>query len=242
MNLVIDVGNTLVKVGVFENETLKEKKSFPKEELLAYIENISILFPDLKNVLIAQVGKLDEDQVAQLQKRFFLFYLDQNTKVPFINSYGTPQTLGVDRIALVSAAAKQYPFKNVLVIDAGTCITYDFISASNEYFGGAISPGINLRYQALHSFTHKLPLLNKEIPDDLIGNSTTSSIHSGVIGGIVNEIDGFVENYKIRFRDLTVILTGGDAQFLRGSIKNDIFANSNFLLEGLNYILEYNVH
>ena len=242
MNLVIDVGNTLVKVGVFENEILKEKKSFPKEELLTYIENISLSFPDLKNVLIAQVGKLDEDQVAQLQKRFSLLYLDQNTKVPFINSYGTPQTLGVDRIALVSAAAKHYPFKDALVIDAGTCITYDFISASNEYFGGAISPGIGLRYQALHSFTHKLPLLNKEIPDDLIGNSTTSSIHSGVIGGIVNEIDGFIENYKIRFPDLTVILTGGDAQFLRESIKNDIFANSNFLLEGLNHILEYNVH
>jgi len=242
MNLVIDVGNTLVKVGVFENETLREKKFFPKEELLTYIENISLFFPDIKNALIAQVGRLEEHQVAQIQKRFSLLYLDQNTKVPFINRYSTPRTLGVDRIALVSAAAKQYPLKNVLVIDAGTCITYDFISASNEYFGGAISPGISLRYQSLHSFTHKLPLLNKEIPDDLIGNSTTSSMHSGVIGGIVNEIDGFIENYKIRFPDLTVILTGGDAQFLRGSIKNDIFANSNFLLEGLNQILEYNVH
>lgn len=242
MNLVIDVGNTLVKAGIFENEYLKEKISFPKEEFLTYIENISLAYPRIKNVLIASVGNLEEHQVGQLQAQFPILYLTQDTKVPFINKYSTPKTLGVDRIALVSAAAQQLPFKNVLIIDAGTCITYDFISDRNEYFGGAISPGISLRYQALHSFTHRLPLLNKEIPHDIIGNSTTSSIHSGVVGGIVNEIDGFIENYKIKFRDLTVILTGGDAQFLRGSIKNDIFANSNFLLEGLNHILEYNVH
>ena len=177
-----------------------------------------------------------------MQQRYAVFYLNHETKIPFLNKYATPETLGVDRIALISAAAKQYPQQNVLVIDAGTCITYDFLSAENEYLGGAISPGIAMRYKSLHTFTEKLPLLDANNPKILTGNSTTASIHSGVVNGVLYEIDGIISEYRKNYNNLTVILTGGDTHFLRDSIKNDIFANSNFLLEGLNHILEYNKH
>ena len=110
----------------------------------------------------------------------------------------------------------------------------------NKYLGGAISPGLTLRYKALHNLTANLPLLDTKLPEDLIGNSTESSIHSGVVNGILREIDGTINEYKGKFSDLTVILTGGDSDFLSKQLKNTIFANSNFLLEGLNFILEFN--
>lgn len=241
MNLVIDVGNTLIKLGVFDLGQLKLRKTCSKTEVSQVITEISESHPDIKNTIVASVGNLADDLLAKLQEHYSVLHLDQKTKVPFENKYSTPQTLGVDRIAVISAAAQQYPNKNVLVIDAGTCITYDFIGSDNLYHGGAISPGISLRYKSLNSFTEKLPLLNAECPKNLIGDSTATSIHSGVVNGVLYEIDGFIENYKAKTADLTVILTGGDTHFLRDSIKNDIFANSNFLLEGLNHILEYNI-
>ena len=241
MNLVIDVGNTLVKLGVFDFKELKLKKTCIKSEFLAVLTEISTSFPTINRAIVASVGALSEHQMGKIEQLYQVLHLDNETKIPFTNKYSTPRTLGVDRLAVISAAAQQYPHKNVLVIDAGTCITYDFINSNNEYFGGAISPGIALRYQGLHSFTEKLPLLNTHIPKNLIGDSTATSIHSGVVHGVLFEIDGFIDSYKNNYPDLTVILTGGDTHFLRDSLKNDIFANSNFLLEGLNHILEYNI-
>ncbi|MFA5300654.1 MAG: type III pantothenate kinase, partial [Lutibacter sp.] len=170
-----------------------------------------------------------------------LIELDYNTKVPFLNNYATPKTLGVDRIALVSSAFSNYPNKNVLIIDAGTCITYDFINHEGNYYGGAISPGIEMRYKALHVFTEKLPLLRPELMYQLVGDSTETSIHSGILNGVIGEIDSIVEKYRKKNTDLTVVLTGGDVNFLSNRLKNSIFANPNFLLEGLNTILTYNL-
>ncbi|MGB5270960.1 MAG: type III pantothenate kinase, partial [Eudoraea sp.] len=166
--------------------------------------------------------------------------LSPNSKIPFKNSYATPQTLGMDRVALATAAFYFNPDANTLVIDAGTCITYDMINDYGEYLGGAISPGLRMRYKALHEHTSKLPLLEPKNYNDIIGNSTDASIHSGVLNGICREIDGVIGQYQSRFEDLTVILTGGDAQILSKRLKNTIFAHSNFLLKGLNYLLEYN--
>jgi type III pantothenate kinase len=160
--------------------------------------------------------------------------------MPFKNLYGTPKTLGVDRLALVSAASAQFSGKDVLVIDAGTCITYDFITKENSYLGGAISPGLRMRYQALNNLTAHLPLLDTKRPDHFIGQSTEQAIHSGVVFGVLNEMEGVIEAYKEKYSDLTVILTGGDANFLSKQLKSSIFANSNFLLEGLNHILQFN--
>jgi type III pantothenate kinase len=143
-------------------------------------------------------------------------------------------------MALVAAAVCKYPNQNVLIIDAGTCITYDFIDAKSNYCGGAISPGIQMRYKALYENTDRLPLLEPIIPSTFIGNSTQSAIHSGVVFGVVNEIEGVVASYKYKYSDLTVILSGGDANFLCKQFKISIFAFSNFLLEGLNFLLEYN--
>jgi len=127
-----------------------------------------------------------------------------------------------------------------LIIDAGTCITYDFLSATGEYLGGGISPGINMRYKAMHQHTAKLPLLEPKEVYDFIGATTEGSIHSGVLYGIVGEVDGIIDQYNERFKHLTVILTGGDAHFFGKRLKNSIFAHSKFLLEGLNNLLEYN--
>ncbi len=242
MNLVIDVGNTLVKFGVFDFGKLKLKKTCIKKDFLSTLAEIAETYTSINYSVVSSVGNFTEHQLSKLQDRFSVLHLDDQTKIPFVNLYETPKTLGVDRIALISAAADQYSGKNVLVIDAGTCISYDFLNLENEYLGGAISPGIALRYKSLHTFTEKLPLLEANNPKLLIGNSTTNSIHSGVVNGVLCEIDGFIDAYKKKYNNLTVILTGGDAHFLRESIKNDIFANSNFLLEGLNHILEYNKH
>lgn len=242
MNLAIDVGNTLVKLGVFDSGKLILKKICIKKDFLNSLSEISDAYPNIKNAIISSVGNFTEHQLSKVQQRYAVFYLNHETKIPFVNKYATPQTLGVDRIALISAAVKQYPQQNVLVIDAGTCITYDFLNAENEYLGGAISPGIAMRYKSLHTFTEKLPLLDANNPKILTGNSTTASIHSGVVNGVLYEIEGVISEYRKNYNNLTVILTGGDTHFLRDSIKNDIFANSNFLLEGLNHILEYNKH
>jgi type III pantothenate kinase len=141
---------------------------------------------------------------------------------------------------LSTGAVLQFPKQNRLVIDAGTCITYDFIDNNDNYLGGAISPGIRLRYESLHRQTAKLPLLAKEYPENIIGNTTHESIHSGVINGVLLEIEGFIQKYQTQNPNIMIILTGGDSDFLAKRLKNTIFANSNFLLESLNQTFQYN--
>ncbi|WP_067150213.1 type III pantothenate kinase [Pseudotamlana agarivorans] len=240
MNLVIDVGNSFVKLAVFDADELQEKRIVALENLLNAVRTLKADMPQLNKAVVSSVGHLNSDQIDTLKKTFNLLILDAQLKLPFINDYGTPNTLGVDRIALVCAAVKHFLHKNVLIIDAGTCITYDFITAKNRYLGGAISPGLNMRYKALNNLTAKLPLLELTVPEDFIGNSTAASIHSGVVYGVLNEIEGVIANYKNKYSDLTVILTGGDTKFLSKQLKSSIFAHSNFLLEGLNYILQLN--
>jgi type III pantothenate kinase len=144
-------------------------------------------------------------------------------------------------MVLAAGAVFQFPNQNRLVIDAGTCITYDFIDHQNNYLGGAITPGLRLRYESLHNYTAKLPLLVLESPKELIGNSTSNSIHSGVVNGLVYEIDGFITEYGTRYSNFIIILTGGDTDFLAKRLKNTIFANSNFLLESLNQTFQYKI-
>lgn len=240
MNLIIDVGNTFIKFAVFQRNKLVAKKSFESKHFIKEFKKYVKDYKNFKQAIISSVGKLDSSYLDLVKVNTKTIILDYNTTLPFKNLYETPKTLGVDRIALVSASVEQFPDKNVLIIDAGTCITYDFITSKNEYLGGAISPGIRLRYKALHNLTANLPLLDTEIPKNLIGNSTDRAIHSGVVNGVLVEIDGVINKYEEKYSDLTVILTGGDADFLSKQLKNSIFANSNFLLEGLNFILEFN--
>ena len=239
MNLVVDIGNTRIKLAVFENQKLVIDEKIASGIFLSKVKELFETFPKIDNAIISSVKKLDKE-VEVLSLFCKVHVLTNNSKTPFKNSYATPQSLGVDRIALVTAAFYNNPHKNTLIIDAGTCITYDIINDYNEYLGGAISPGLLMRYKAMHNQTDGLPLLHPKELMDFIGNTTQSSMHSGVINGTVKEVDGVIEQYKLRFKDLTVILTGGDAHFFAKRLKNSIFANSKFLLEGLNYLLEYN--
>ena len=242
MNLIVDVGNTSVKLAVFQDSAIVHKETIDIDVIEIKIQELIKKHPLLSKTILSSVGNLSQEQLINITKHLETIVLDHDIKVPFKNKYKTPQTLGVDRIALVSASVLNYPKKNVLVIDAGTCITYDFINAQNEYLGGAISPGISTRYKSLNNLTANLPLLKRKAPKKLIGNSSKESIHSGVINGISMEIDGIVNKYRKKYKDLTVILTGGDSDFLSKRLKSSIFANSNFLLEGLNFILEFNLN
>ncbi|WOD44400.1 type III pantothenate kinase [Hwangdonia lutea] len=240
MNLIVDVGNTYVKLAVFKDDAIKRKDVIKLEHLLNHIDFLKKEYKSISKVILSSVGKLQDDTVNYIDEHFSLIRLNSDTNLPFTNLYSTPKTLGIDRIALVSASVNKFPENNALIIDAGTCITYDFVNNKNEYLGGAISPGIRMRYKSLHNLTANLPLLETEIPNSITGNSTNASIHSGVVHGVLKEIEGVIRDYELKYSDLTVILTGGDANFLSKQLKSSIFANSNFLLEGLNYILQFN--
>ncbi|QTD37107.1 type III pantothenate kinase [Polaribacter batillariae] len=239
MNLTIDIGNTRVKTAVFEQNNIVETFFFDKKKIISEIQKI-LKKHSISNGIISNVATLSEKKTKKLQEIFNFQVVSSKIKVPFINLYKTPLTLGVDRIALVSGAVKQFPNKNVLIIDAGTCITFDFVNEKSEYLGGAISPGIYLRYKALHSFTANLPLINTFEIENFIGKDTKESIISGVLNGVVKEIDGVIADYNNKYMDLTVLLTGGDTNFLSKQLKSSIFATQNLLLQGLNEILIFN--
>jgi type III pantothenate kinase len=242
MNLIIDAGNTKIKLAIFRKKTLVHDEAVDQNAFLDAVKNIFKRYPNINRAIVSNVGILAEGQIKVISVFCKVHSLSSQSKIPYKNSYTSPQTLGVDRMALVTAAYYRAPHSNTLVIDAGSCITYDIINDFDEYLGGAISPGIQMRYTAMHEHTANLPNLQKKEVLDYIGNSTENCMHSGVVNGVTNEIDGVINQYKSRFKDLTVILTGGDAQFLSKRLKNTIFADSKFLMKGLNYLLEYNKH
>lgn len=241
MNLIVDAGNTRVKCAVFRRRELLGHIAFPTADFCREVKKVFAAYPDIRRAIVSSVAHLDKKGLEVLHIFCPVHILGPDSRIPFKNSYASPQTLGTDRIALATAAFYTNPRENTLVVDAGSCITYDMMNDHGEYLGGAISPGLRMRYRALHEHTSRLPLLDpSQDLADFIGNSTQGSMHSGVINGLSLEVDGMIDLYKSRFSDLTVILTGGDSQFLSKRLKSTIFANSNFLLEGLNYLLEYN--
>ena len=240
MNLIIDKGNTKTKFCVFKHSEIQFFKSVSEDCLKDVLSEISSQFKILK-IIVSIVG---QDLNFKLNNIFpdviNVIHLNNSLKLPFINKYKTPNTLGVDRVALITSAFVKYPNENVLVIDAGTCITFDFINNTNEYIGGAISPGLQMRFKALNNYTSKLPLINFRDIDFLVGGNTEESILSGVLNGAVLEIDGVISDYKSQYDDLKVVLTGGNVNFLSKQLKSSIFVHQNFIFEGLNYLLEYN--
>lgn len=241
MILTVDVGNTRIKSAVFENSIILEQFVFDKKELRKKIEIILKKYECITDLVIASVGTISKEDFLLFESDIKINFITHQDEFPFQNLYQTPRTLGIDRMVLSAGAVLQFPNQNRLVIDAGTCITYDFVDEYDNYLGGAISPGIRLRYESLHNYTAKLPLLTIENPENFIGNSTNQAIHSGVVNGVANEINGFINQYKERYSKFTIILTGGDAVFLAKRLKNTIFANSNFLLESLNYTFQYKI-
>jgi type III pantothenate kinase len=237
--LIMDFGNTLTKAAIFQNDKILKLIS---SELIT-IEHLESLKREFapRHAIVAAVVELQNDLLQYLIINFSLIVLDHQTPIPITNLYKTPATLGKDRLAMVVAANHLFPEKNCLIIGAGTCITYDFIDTSGNYYGGAISPGIPMRFKALHNFTSKLPLISIKKQIGLTGNSTEDSILSGVINGTSCEIDGFTDRYREKYDELKVILTGGDMNYFTETLKNRIFAAANLVLTGLNVILNFNV-
>ncbi len=242
MILTVDVGNTRIKAAVFEGDTCVEGFVFDKTELGKRIENILEKFETISHLVVSSVGDVERQSFLAFETEVTVHFVSHEDIFPFSNNYGTPKTLGIDRMVLAAGATLLYPNQNRLIIDAGTCVTYDFVDENNVYQGGAIAPGLRLRYESLHQFTAKLPLLTLESPESYVGKSTVQSIHSGVVNGLVYEIDGFIDEYKAACKNIIIILTGGDADFLAKRLKNTIFANSNFLLESLNQTYQYKIN
>jgi len=240
LNLILDIGNTLQKIAVFNNDEMVYFNSYQiiTEDIL---QSVFARF-EVNYSIISSVADTDANVVDFLQSRSKLIHYTRQTKLPITILYETPETLGLDRIASAVGAATLFPEKNVLSIQAGTCLVFDFVTENKEYLGGSISPGLKMRFEALHEKTKKLPLINPLISTPtILGTNTLSSLSSGVINGLCYEIDGFIENYKIKFKDIVVFFSGGDANFLHNSIKNTIFAAPNVVLKGLNEIIKYNV-
>ena len=238
MNLILDVGNSLLKIALFKKSQLIQKFKFTEN----YKRNIEDIISEnnVTHSIISNVGRIDDSIINILKESTNLLLVSNQLKFPFKNLYKSKNTLGQDRLALVSAAAFKFPKENVLIVDAGSCITYDFKNNNNEYLGGGISPGILMRFKSLNTFTSNLPLIDFDSIHQLIGNNTKNSINSGVINGTISEINGIIQQYCEEFKNIRIILTGGDSNFLLKRIKNSIFADQNFLLLGLNKLLEDN--
>ncbi len=236
MNLAIDIGNSRVKVALFKQGQLVAKtilESFSP----AQVEKFWSDYGNPERAIVSNVG---EETKLPVRWNFPSLILDSQTALPFQSEYKTPQTIGKDRLALAAAARFQYPAQDCLVIDAGTCITYDFVNRSGNYLGGGISPGLKMRLQSLPHFTSRLPLVEAKPHFELIGQSTENSILSGTVGGIIREVEGTIAEYKSRYPQLVSIVTGGDMLWFDDLLKNSIFAAPDFLMMGLNYILDYN--
>ena len=197
MNLVIDIGNSLTKLAVFD---AKECIDIQVVEVLsiAAIRTIAEDY-DVTTAILSAVKAYPGSIKEYLYEQFYFIELTNETPLPIKNDYETPATLGKDRIALAVGGWSLYPGEHVLLIDAGTCITYDLVSSEGVYAGGAISPGIRMRFQSLNTFTGKLPLIDFKDVDNPIGRSTESCILSGVLYGILNEAAGFIDRFKITY-------------------------------------------
>jgi len=241
MKLVIDIGNTLSKVAVFDGADIVELNTTQKISV-EYFQNLLKSLQDIQSSIIAHVADIDEQIINYLASVLNLIVLSETTPLPFVNKYETPLSLGYDRIAAVAGASGIFPNQNVLVIDAGSCITYDFIKSGKEYMGGGISPGLKMRFSALNTFTDKLPLINSDLEKSvrLIGTDTKKSILSGVQNGILHEVDGIIDSYKMLFPGIKIVLSGGNYKYFDKTLKNNIFATPNIVLRGLNRILDFN--
>ena len=239
MELTLDIGNTASKATVFYKDKIRWTRSY-KNLVLGDLKSIFQKYP-IEAVILSSVVTTKKSLVRFLGSGSNFVMLTSTTKVPLKNRYKTPATLGSDRLAAAAGAAKLFPKKNVLVIDAGTCIKYDFVTAKREYLGGSISPGLRMRFLSLHNFTDRLPLIEPEPIRDFTGTSTKNSIVTGVEHGIVSEINGFIALYKKRHGSIKVVLSGGDAPLFAGHIKSSIFAAPNLIHIGLHEILKHNV-
>lgn len=233
-NLCIDIGNTKIKSGIFDDDKLV-KYIVGLEDLMLEIERDK----NLKNCIISSTRKVIPQEILEQKKRFDKFVvLDDKTPLPIEIDYKTPTTLGRDRIATAVAANKLFPNENAIVIDAGTCVTYDFVDKNGVFRGGNISPGIRLRIKAMNEHTGNLPMVEIAINDEPLGKSTIEALQNGAVRGTFLEISSFIQLIIEKYGTSRVIVTGGDAKYFDSYFKNTIFALRNLVLVGLNEILK----
>jgi type III pantothenate kinase len=235
LNLVIDVGNTRAKAATFRGNECVEKMFYDSMDDLYLLGH-----REFENILVSSVNHPSDEILSKLNAFGKKIVLDNRTPLPLKIRYATPETLGVDRIAAACGALELFPLQNTLIVDAGTCINYEFVDHQGHYHGGTISPGIDMRFKAMHKFTARLPLisLNKQV--GLIGDSTESCMQSGVLYGVLGEIEGIVARYQEKYTQLAVAICGGDAGLFENRLKPTIFAAPDLVLMGLNRILRYN--
>lgn len=239
MQLVIDIGNTRIKAALFESDELVEKGVFSNTS--EFIQSDFLANTTVSACILCSV--VNDFAVLQefLGSRFPVLVFTAQTPVPVRNLYKSAASLGSDRLAAAVGASTMADGNPALVIDAGTCIKYNLLTADNSYLGGAISPGLKMRFKAMHTFTSRLPLLEPETGfHELIGRDTRESLLSGAQEGAVFEMEGAIAAYHSHFNNLSVFLTGGDADFFAKRLKNPIFADQNLILKGLNKILSHN--
>ena len=242
-HLVIDVGNSSQKIAVFEQRNLVHTEittSLDTEKLAQILTQYPCSHSIISSVK-QEVAALE--QFLAQQTTYIRFSAD--TPHPIHNQYQSPETLGLDRLAAMVAVSALFPKQNTLVVDAGTCITYDMLDAQATYFGGSISPGIQMRFKALHQFTGRLPLVSFSLePIDLVGIDTPTALQSGVVNGVMAEVEGIVTQYQQKYPQLNVVFCGGDANFFDSRLKNSIFASNSscmphLVLIGLNEIIHH---
>jgi len=239
VSLCLDFGNTNWKGALFQGDRMAEKFMLQQSNIHEELTRILNLYAPTKVILSSVVNheRRIEDLIA---KHATLYVLNSNDfRLPFLNAYGSPESLGHDRLALVAALSKFYPGEDSLVISVGSCVTYNFLAKNNAFRGGAISPGLEMRLRSLNEFTDKLPLISREGHVSLLGYDTETSLRSGVVMGIASEIDGMIERYESQYGRINAVLTGGDGAFFESRLKSKIFADSNFLFKGLYAILEF---
>lgn len=240
--LCIDWGNTLVKAAVFNSDNkIVLLQQFSADQATAAIDNI-IAQHQPAGVIFSSVvsDTVNEERHIKEQVPHFLS-LDINTMLPVMNAYSSPETLGVDRLAIAVGAQASYPDKNILAISLGTCITYNFVQKNRAFRGGAISPGLKMRLRSMHEWTDKLPEVTPEGEILLLGYDTATCMRSGAIYGMASEIDGMVNAFAEQYPDFNAVLTGGDSTLLGNKLKSKIFADPDLLMKGLNLILKHNV-
>ena len=241
MNLILDFGNTHKKLALYDAGGLQLVQFHPviSRELIAQLVEAH---PAITSCILSSVIQHSDDIPAYLRQKMFFIDLDEHTPVPVTNRYDTKSSLGKDRLAAAVAGAMTFPGEDVLIINAGTALTFDFVTGKGEYLGGSISPGMQMRFNALHTFTGKLPLLSYQDPAGLVGTNTRMSILSGVINGMVAEIEGISHGYQEIYPGLKIILSGGDLNYFVNRLKISIFALPNIVIHGLQQILLFNVN
>lgn len=236
--LCIDFGNTRLKAAVFHDHSFIEEINIESDS----IERISSLlekYNPVKTILSSVINHNPEIEILLASKTRF-YKLSNQGKLNFSIAVSKPDSIGADRLALIAAACHIYPNKNNLIIGLGSCITYNFVNQQHLFIGGAISPGMDLRFKSMHDYTAKLPLVQSDPNFPFIGYDTKTNLQSGVIFGIASEIDGFIEKYSEKYGNFNVVLTGGDAPYFASQLKNKIFADVYFLFKGLYALSELN--